>query len=381
MNTKATKGKPTKAALQTAAAVQGARSAYASVVPRPMRQVISLPAKDVRPDPNQPRKVFDETRISALASSIAATGQLTPITVRKEFDEESATHRYWIIAGERRWRAIMALSEIEGTARTIDAVVLDHEHPEVVALVENVAREDLDVFEEAAAVRRLQEAHGFNATALCEFLGWDKSTVSRILKVAAINPVLLEQIRAARPDGRGFVLALVDAPEEERADIVASAIASDNLTRAFVRAWRKPVAAPALDAANPPAVEPETTAGPAAEPEAAAPPAVAEPPHGSHDEGVDPDEGEEQQALEERQAPVTAGDAGESAADERKAPVVPPAPQGSHDGADLVNSLEALLARHKPSRMVLTDSVAIERLERVVDSLAKVVSRSIKREG
>jgi ParB family chromosome partitioning protein len=378
---------------QAAAVIESARTPYAGgrAPGRVQRQVVQLPVKDVRPDPNQPRKRFDDDEIAALATSIVRTGQITPITVRKEFDEERVETVYWIVAGERRWRAISSLGEAaDGAARTIDALVLDHAFPDVVALVDNVCRRDLDVLEESGSLRRLHLDHGYSIGDLVEFSGRDKSVVSRMLRVAEIDQALLDQIMAADSRGaRGFVLELVDAPASDRAAIVASAIAEGDLSRAFIRRWRRPPAA---------APEAELASGdslPGSVQDAAAD-AVGEFDRGLYEAGVpgggsplnDSDDvaslidapAGHGQSLADAPTEVDEGDDDEAIPGTTQTAtnsVRDVVAGGSREEA-FIADLEALVARSKPHQMTLQDKAATQSLNRIVDVLAKLVERSLK---
>ncbi len=390
---------------QAAAVIESARTPYAAgrAPGRPQRQVVQLPVKDVRPDPNQPRKRFDEAEIAALATSIVRTGQISPITVRKEFDEEKVETVYWIVAGERRWRAISSLGETaDGAPRTIDALVLDHAVPDVVALVDNVCRRDLDVIEESSSLRRLHLDHGYTIGDLVEFSGRDKSVVSRMLRVAEIDQVLLDQIMAADSRGaRGFVLELVDAPASDRAVIVASAIAEGDLSRAFIRRWRRP-----------PAVDTTTAESAIGASSGSAQDAPTDTVRGfersPYEGGVLPlDDSDDVASLVNESAsaqpltdaPTTPDDGSDPeaihAAAERVAQVV----NGGSDSSDrtarveraiaemdagsasleqtFVDELEALVARSKPHQLTLHDPAMIRRVDKIANLLIKLVARSV----
>src|SRR5579864_5551166 len=112
----------------------------------------------IDPDPNQPRKLFDAGELESLAASIAANGLIQPITVRK-----SKGGRYTVIAGERRWRAHVLLrdSGVKRFAkrfRSIDCIVRKLGGPadvKIKQIVENIARADMTILEEADAFHDL----------------------------------------------------------------------------------------------------------------------------------------------------------------------------------------------------------------------------------
>jgi ParB family chromosome partitioning protein len=128
-------------------------SAILSVAPNePGEELRPLPVDLVDPNPNQPRQGFDEDAMVALADSVRANGVLQPVLVRP-----TASGRYELIAGERRWRA----AKLAGM-EDVPAVVRPHDDAASLelALVENMAREDLNPIEEARACAALVEELG-----------------------------------------------------------------------------------------------------------------------------------------------------------------------------------------------------------------------------
>ena len=105
--------------------------------------------KDIRPNPNQPRKHFDETALNELAASIKIHGVIQPIVINEEKDG-----KYMIIAGERRWRA----AKIAGL-ETIPAYIRNFTEKQIkeISIIENLQREDLNPVEEARAIKELME--------------------------------------------------------------------------------------------------------------------------------------------------------------------------------------------------------------------------------
>lgn len=137
-----------------------------------------LPVDYIRPNPYQPRRVFAEESITELAHSIKQYGLLQPITVRK------SSHSYYeIIAGERRWRAVCKAGYTHIKAFVQPAI---DEDSAMIALIENLQRENLHFFEEAEAYLSLMKEHGLTQEELARRLGKNQSTVAnkmRILKL------------------------------------------------------------------------------------------------------------------------------------------------------------------------------------------------------
>lgn len=130
-----------------------------------------IPVDLIEPNPYQPRRIFPEDELASLAESIKESGLIQPISVRR------AGGHYQIIAGERRWRAhqLLKLSHIEALIRP----VTDDEMA-VIALVENIDREDLSDYEIGRAIKNAE--HTFpNRTKIAESLGKDRKEVYRYL--------------------------------------------------------------------------------------------------------------------------------------------------------------------------------------------------------
>lgn len=136
--------------------------------------VRTLRMAEIDPKADQPRKNFDAEALSQLADSIAANGILQPILVRETGD------RYEIIAGERRFRAarLAGLSEIP--ALVLEA---DDEAAAKYALIENLQREDLNPYEEAAAIRKLMDEYGLSQEQVAGSIGRSRSAVANALRL------------------------------------------------------------------------------------------------------------------------------------------------------------------------------------------------------
>lgn len=136
--------------------------------------VRTLRMAEIDPKADQPRKNFDAEALSQLADSIAANGILQPILVRETGE------RYEIIAGERRFRAarLAGLSEIP--ALVLEA---DDEAAAKYALIENLQREDLNPYEEAAAIRKLMDEYGLSQEQVAGSIGRSRSAVANALRL------------------------------------------------------------------------------------------------------------------------------------------------------------------------------------------------------
>ena len=124
--------------------------------------VIEIEIDKIEANPNQPRKIFDETALRELADSISVHGVIMPIVVNKKGG------KYMIIAGERRWRA----SKLAGKT-SVPAIVKDYTERQVkeISLIENLQREDLNPIEAANAMKQLMEEYDITQEDLAERIG------------------------------------------------------------------------------------------------------------------------------------------------------------------------------------------------------------------
>jgi ParB family transcriptional regulator, chromosome partitioning protein len=156
----------------------------------------------IRPNPSQPRKRFDEDALQALGESVRERGVLQPVLVRP-----LAGGRYELVAGERRWRA----AQLAGLA-TIPALVQHHDDAQSleIALVENMAREDLNPIEAARAVAALVEELGLTREEVGRRVGRSRVAVSNLLRLLDLPDeavALLEDGVLSEGHGRALLLA------------------------------------------------------------------------------------------------------------------------------------------------------------------------------
>lgn len=140
--------------------------------------MVRLPIDKIMPNPAQPRKVFREEELVGLAESIRENGLLQPITVRKE------NGRYLLIAGERRLRA----SRLAGL-KEISAIVTECEERDsaVLALLENVQRKDLQMFEQATALAALLREHNLTQEEAARRLGMSQSALANKIRLLRLT--------------------------------------------------------------------------------------------------------------------------------------------------------------------------------------------------
>jgi ParB family chromosome partitioning protein len=166
----------------------------------------SLPIAFLRPNPEQPRRIFDPDAIEELAHSIRAKGMLQPILVR-----QTGPEAFEIVAGERRWRAAQKAQLHE--APVIIRELTDDEAAEI-ALVENVQRVDLAPLEEARAYQRLVEVHGRTAEEIARAIGKSRSHVANTLRLLALAKLPLEALERGEITA-GHARALIGAPDQD----------------------------------------------------------------------------------------------------------------------------------------------------------------------
>lgn len=188
--------------------------------PTAKQTVMQVPVHSVRPNPHQPRKLFDAHSLDELSSSIRQYGVLQPISVRR-----LPGGQYELIAGERRLRAAMKA----GLSR-IPAIAVDmcDDDSAVVALIENVQRQDLSFLEEAEAYSTLLTKHGFTQEELAVKIGKNQSTVANKLRLLKLSPAVMRVISDEQLTER-HARALLRLPDEETQLDVLKTIVSQKL--------------------------------------------------------------------------------------------------------------------------------------------------------
>ncbi len=187
------------------------RGLAALVAEFPAGQVsmMELELSQVRPNPRQPRKAFDREAIDALAESIKHDGVVQPIIVRDGGDG------YEIVAGERRWRA----AKLAGL-RTIPALVrpVDDRDSLILALAENVAREDLNAVEQARAYAVLSDELDLSQTEIARRVGKSRPAVANTMRLLELPDVALGLIEdGTLSEGHGRAVLQVPGQDERLA--------------------------------------------------------------------------------------------------------------------------------------------------------------------
>jgi ParB family chromosome partitioning protein len=180
------------------------------------------------PGKYQPRRIFDENALKELSQSIAQQGLLQPLVVRA-----LGEGRYEILAGERRWRAcqMAGLTDIPVIVKTVS-----DEEALVIALVENLQREDLSVLESARAIDQLMKNHALTHQQVADLVSKSRSHVSNQLRLLSLAPAVqlhLEQGRMEMGHARALLM-LDEALQMEAASLVTEKHLSVRATEALV---------------------------------------------------------------------------------------------------------------------------------------------------
>jgi ParB family chromosome partitioning protein len=167
------------------------------------QELRALPVELIAPSPSQPRRRFDEDSLQALADSLGERGVLQPVLVRPK-----AGGTYEIVAGERRWRA----AQIAGL-KTIPALVRSRDDAEAIelALIENMAREDLSPIEEARACAALVEDLELTREEVGRRVGRSRVAVSNLIRLLDLPEDAVELVQAGTlSEGHGRALLLAE---------------------------------------------------------------------------------------------------------------------------------------------------------------------------
>ncbi|MEM1166385.1 MAG: ParB/RepB/Spo0J family partition protein [Planctomycetota bacterium] len=196
--------------------------------------IIEVEIDRIGPNPDQPRRRFDDETIRALADSIAIHGVLQPVIVRPRSGGGTET-RYELIAGERRWRAARraGLLVIPSIIRTLD----DRNTAEL-ALIENIQREDLNPIDRAQAFQHLIEQFGLTQAEVARRVGIDRSSVANLIRLTELEAPIQELI-AGGTLSTGHGKALLTSPAgDARIELASRAARESWSVRALEKAAR-----------------------------------------------------------------------------------------------------------------------------------------------
>lgn len=179
-----------------------------------------LPLAAIKPNPQQPRQNFDQAGLEELAQSIKVHGLVQPVLVTPGVTPAE----YFLVAGERRWRAagLAGLTEIPALVRDLDEV-----QQAALALIENLQREDLTPLEEAQAYQALQAAHNLTQAEIAAQVGKSRSQVANTLRLLQLDPAVQKLVGTGQLSrGHAKVLLSVADPVAQK-DLAYRAIEND----------------------------------------------------------------------------------------------------------------------------------------------------------
>ncbi len=248
-------GKGLHALLPTRGIPAVATAPAPALAPERDGNVTLTPITQVKPNPNQPRRDFDEQAMLELAQSIERDGIIQPIIVRR-----MAAGEYQIIAGERRWRAatLSGLTEVPVIVREAD----DQKVLEL-AIVENIQREDLNPIELAVAFERMAAELSLSHEEIGQKTGKDRVTVTNSIRLLQL-PAHVQQLVSTRKLSPGHARALLKLPTEKAQSELADRCIQEGWSVRQIEEFTKPAKEPGDEIvprkANPKTVDPNVRA-------------------------------------------------------------------------------------------------------------------------
>ncbi len=199
-------------------------------------KLYDLDITKVQPDPEQPRKFFDEQALAELTASITSHGVLQPILVR-----QAADGGFIIVSGERRYQAAR-----NAELALIPAILTDGE-PAEISIIENLLRENLTAIEEAEAIERLRSLHDYALSDLVSVLGKSDTAISAMLSLNRLPAEVKDDCRNDPKTSRSILMEIAKAKTAEKMTALYTKYKATGLTRGEIRkqtAKPKPVDAP-----------------------------------------------------------------------------------------------------------------------------------------
>lgn len=209
--------------------------------PKPDEMIVSLPIESLEPNPFQPRRNYDPDALASLAGSIAEHGVLQPLVVRP------AIGGYQLIAGERRFRACQMAGLVQVPVVVREAT---DQQALLLALLENLQREDLGDLEEAAAYQRLTDDFGLSHEDIASGVGKDRSTVANTLRLLNLPAEVQDQLNAGNITA-GHGRALLPLASEAKIRAACAEVIKKGLSVRATERLVKSLLAPAKPQAEP----------------------------------------------------------------------------------------------------------------------------------
>lgn len=184
-------------------------------------EIKNIPIDSIKPNPYQPRKNFNKQSLEELSQSIKTYGLIQPISVRQLCEES-----YELVAGERRLRA-SEIAELD----EIPAIIVDYKDQDsaMIALIENLQREDLNFVEEAEGYYNLIKDHGFTQQELAEKLGKSQSTIANKLRILKLSDDIKKSLIDNNLTER-HARALLKVPDDDIKREVLNKVIKEDLT-------------------------------------------------------------------------------------------------------------------------------------------------------
>ena len=189
-------------------------------------RIIYIDLNDIKPNSAQPRTVFDEDKLRELAGSIRMNGVIQPLIVRK------GTNGYELVAGERRWRA----SRLAGL-KSVPCIIRDFDDRQnaIVAIIENMQREDLNPIEEAIGLKSMTEKYGFTQEQVSASLGRSRTYIANSIRLLKLPPEIQEYVSSGQMSA-AHGRTIINIPDKVKQKEIADKIIRNDLS---VRATEK----------------------------------------------------------------------------------------------------------------------------------------------
>ncbi len=181
------------------------------------RVLKEVPIDSIQPNPFQPRKNFDEKSIIELSESIKQVGLIQPLVVKE------TENGYELIAGERRWRACKLAGKEKVPVIVIKATPQEQQ---LLALIENIQREDLNPLEEAESLLNILKITGWTQQQLAKKLGRTQATISNKLRLLKLEPEVKQSLREGKI-GERHARSLIGLPREKQLELLKEILESD----------------------------------------------------------------------------------------------------------------------------------------------------------
>ena len=192
----------------------------ADVSPDSEDRILYIDINDIRPNSAQPRHVFDEDKLAELARSINTNGVIQPLIVR-----ESA-NGYELVAGERRWRASR-----QAGLKTVPCIVrnFDDKQNAIVAIIENMQREDLNPIEEALGLKSMTEKYGFTQEQVSASLGRSRTYITNSIRLLKLPPEIQQYVSSGQMSA-AHGRTIINIPDKAKQREIADKIIRNDLS-------------------------------------------------------------------------------------------------------------------------------------------------------